>query len=257
MLNCQNIFPKVLLDLGNFQIHTYGVLATLGVIFGYFIIKYLTKRDNKIKKEEIFDYIFWALIGGIIGSRIFYVLIYNFDYFTANPEKIFAIWQGGISVHGGIIGGTLSLWIYTKIKKQKFLYITDLIVIGFVFALCLGRIGNFVNGELIGRETEFFMGCDFGDGVARWPSQLIDSFKNLTIFFILFYIYLKIKPKIGFISSLFLILIGSFRFLTEFIREPDSQLGFIISFLTMGQILAILTIFFGIIVFYFSKKHYK
>lgn len=248
MLDCTDVFPKVLLNLGGIKIHTYGLLAAIGSFFGYLAIRRLSHRDEKIHKEELFDYVFWALIGGIIGARLFYVLFYNFDYFINHASKMIAIWEGGISVHGGIIGGALAVFIFSKIKKTDFFYITDLIVPGLALGLAFGRIGNFVNGELYGRATKFALACDFGDHIARWPVQLIDSAKNLLIFLILIYVYQKIKPKTGIVSGLFLILIGSFRFLTEFIREPDYQLGFIVSFLTMGQILALITIIFGLII---------
>ena len=121
--------------------------------------------------------------------------------------------------------------------------------------LAFGRIGNFINGELIGRPTDFFISCNYGDGVGRWPSQLIDSAKNLIIFLTLFWLYPKKSKNAGYISALFLIMIGGFRFLTEFIRQPDPQLGFIFFSLSMGQILSLITFLSGIMLLFFVKKN--
>lgn len=259
MLDCQDVFPKVLLEIGPIKVHFYGVMIAFSAIITYFLFKYFAhkypkKLPKKISNDEIFDLIFWVVLGGIIGSRIFYVLVYNFAFFIKNPLEIFAVWHGGLSVHGGIIGGALTLYIFKKHKKWDFWQITDLAVPFLAMGLAFGRIANFVNGELIGRETDFIFGCDFGDGINRWPVQLIDSAKNFTIFAITIIIFAKTKLPKGFISGLFLFLIGFFRILTELIRQPDPQIGFLFDFLTMGQILASITAITGIAIMIHSFR---
>lgn len=259
MLDCQNVFPKVLLEIGPVKVRFYGTIIAFSAILTYFLFKYFVRKyskklPKKISSDEVFDIIFWTLMGGIIGSRIFYVFVYNFAFFIKNPLEIFAVWHGGLSVHGGLIGGALALYLFTKYKKWDFWQIADLAVPFLAMGLGFGRIANFVNGELIGRETDFIFGCDFGDGVNRWPVQLIDSAKNFTIFAITLIIFTKTKLPKSFNSGLFLILIGTFRILTEIIREPDPQIGFLFSYFTLGQFLAFITTVFGIFIIKQSLK---
>jgi phosphatidylglycerol:prolipoprotein diacylglycerol transferase len=250
-LKCYDIFPKVLFDLGFIQIHSYGVLAGIGLLFAFFVVKHLNDVKQNFTSDELFDIIFYAFLGGIIGARLFYVLFYNLEFYLQNSLQIFAIHKGGLSVHGGILGGSIATLIYARRKYYFFLDLADVLAPSLALALAVGRIGNLINGELIGRETDFPLGCNYGDGLHRWIYQPIDSFKNFCIFLVLFYLYKNFDFRRGVISAFFLIMIGSFRFLTEFIRQPDENLGFIIASFSMGQILAFSTVCLGIMILIF------
>lgn len=252
MLDCQNVFPKVLLEIGFLRVHTYGAIIALTTVCGFFLIRRLSEK--KLTNEEIWDLIFYTLLSGLLMARLFYVVVYNAAYFWAHPWEVFAVWNGGLSVHGGLIGGVAGLWFYAKKSGKSFFKLGDMVVIALVFGLAWGRIANFINGELVGRETNFAWGCDFGDGVNRWPVQLIASAKDFLIFGILFWLYRRKNLPPGAIGGLFLILIGVLRFAVEFLRAPDPQVGFLFEVITMGQILALLTAFCGELILVLALK---
>jgi len=168
-----------------------------------------------------------------------------------------AVWHGGLSFHGGLIGAAIAGFIYTKKKKISFYDIADIIVMPLALGLALGRIGNFINGELYGRITNVPWAVKFPDAEGfRHPSQLYESIKNLIIFFALWVIKDKNLPK-GFMFWLFVIMYSALRFMVEFFRHPDEQLGFIIGFLSMGQVLSIVMFVIGIFFFYKVSKKAK
>ena len=235
------------ITIGSITLNFYGLMYFLGTVSGFFILKYFFTRNKfDFSNTEISDIIFWSVLGGIIGGRIIYILVYFPSYFIKNPYKIFAVWEGGMSIHGGIVGGVISLFLFCKFKKWNFWKITDVIVIALALGMFFGRIGNFVNYELVGRETDSIFGFDFGDGVKRHPSQLYDATKNLLIFFTLFFIAKKEKKlSPGILSGIFLITISLSRFFVEFFREPDPQIGFLPGQLSMGQYLSFIVFFLG------------
>lgn len=246
-----NINPT-LLKLGPFEIRYYGVIFVLGFILTYFIILYLIKkRDLNLTREDVVDLIFYLMIGIIIGSRLFYVLFYNLSYYLKNPFHIFAIWHGGLSFHGGLLGAIIVSYFFCKKKKINFLELADIVVIPLALALFLGRIGNFLNGELVGRVTNVPWAVKFpGYEGFRHPSQLYESFKNLFIFVILWFMKDK-KLKKGTLFFTFIISYSSLRFFIGFFRAPDPQIGYLFG-LTMGQILNICMFLIGLI---FIIKH--
>jgi phosphatidylglycerol:prolipoprotein diacylglycerol transferase len=176
-----------------------------------------------------------------------YVLFYNLGEYIKNPLEIFAVWHGGMSFHGGLIGTLLAGVYVTKRYKLDFWLYSDLIIVTAPIGLGLGRIGNFINGELYGRVTTLPWGMVFpaGGPLPRHPSQLYEAFfEGLLLFFILWYMKNRIDTK-GRLTAAFLLLYGIFRFFIEFFREPDPQLGFILGPFTMGQILCIAMIIGG------------
>jgi len=239
-----NINP-ILLKLGPIEIRYYGLIYALGFVITYFfLIKLSKERQIDLKKEDLIDLIFYLIIGVVAGARLFYVLFYNLPYFIENPLIVFAVWQGGLSFHGALVGAALIAAWFCKKHKIKFYQLADMIVIPAALALMLGRIANFINGELVGRITNVPWCVNFeGYEGCRHPSQLYESFKNLVIFAILWTIKdKKINNKKlpdGFLFWLFVMLYSTFRFIIEFWRAPDSQLGFIIFGLTMGQLLCL------------------
>lgn len=244
-----NINPT-LLHLGPFEIRYYGIIYVLGFILAYFFISYLAKERNlKLTKDDIWDLLFYLIIGAVAGARIFEIFVYNLKYYLANPLEMIAIWHGGLSFHGGLIGAVIAAYIYTKRKKIAFYDLADICVIPLAFGLFLGRIGNFLNGELVGRITDVpwcvkfrnYEGC-------RHPSQLYESFKNLVIFSALWLIKGK-KLKKGIMFWSFILMYSVLRFFIEFFRAPDEQIGFILG-LTMGQWLNIMMFIVGLYFFF-------
>jgi len=249
-----NIDP-ILLSIGPFQIRYYGLFFVLGFVIGYFLLVHLAKRKElSITKDDIADLLLYIIVGTILGARIFYVFVYNLPFYLSNPFEIIAVWNGGLSFHGGIIGASIAGFYYSKRKKIDFYEIADIAVIPLALSLALGRLGNFTNGELYGRITNVPWSFKFPDAEGfRHPSQIYASFKNLLIFFTLWTIKDKKLPK-GFMFWLFIVMYSVLRFTVEFFRQPDPQLGFIIGFLTMGQILSIIMFLVGI---YFLRRVYK
>lgn len=222
-------------------------MYALAAVSGYFLTaKIAVLKNTKITKEQISDAIFWAMLGGVLGGRIFYVLVYNFDFFLANPAEIFAVWHGGMSIHGGLLGGALGLFFFARKIKMNLWVLADLFAPAIALGLAFGRMGNFINGELVGRPTDFFFGMDFGDGVSRHPSQLYAVFKDLLLCGILLFLSLHKKMPTGKLTAIFLLLYGVFRFFVEFFREPDSQIGLLFGLLSMGQVLSVGVFIFGV-----------
>ena len=245
-----NIDP-VLVSIGPFEIRYYGLFFVIGFVLGYFLLVYLAKRrELSLTKDDIADLLLYIIVGTVLGARIFYVIIYNLPFYLSNPFEIIAIWHGGLSFHGGLIGAAIAAFYFTKRKNIEFYEIADISVIPLALGLALGRLGNFTNGELYGRITNVPWSFKFPDAEGfRHPSQIYASLKNLLIFFTLWIIKDKKLPK-GFMFWLFVIMYSILRFVVEFFRQPDEQLGFIIGFLTMGQILSIVMFLVGIFFIY-------
>ena len=254
-----NNFDPVAFQVFSIEIRWYSLAYILGLIFGWIYCNKFIIREN-IKKKLFDDYITFIIIGVILGGRLGYVIIYNPKYFFNNFSEIFMIWNGGMSFHGGVIGIILATIIFCKKNKQDFFYFSDLVALSAPIGLFLGRLANFINSELYGRETELFWSVKFIqiDNLNRHPSQIYEAiFEGLILFFVLRYIYKKYSNNIGLTSSLFLILYSVFRFLIEFTREPDLHIGTIIFNLSMGQIMSSIFLFAGLYLFYIKNDFKK
>ncbi len=240
----------VLLSIGPFEIRYYGLLFVLSFVMAYFILNHLAKKKElSLKKDDIADLLLYVIAGIILGARIFYVFAYNLPYYLDNPFEIIAVWRGGLSFHGALIGAVIAVFCFCRRKKVDFYEIADISVIPAALGLALGRLGNFINGELYGRITEVPWAVKFPDAHGfRHPSQIYESFKNLLIFFALWTIRDKKLPK-GFLFWLFVVMYSALRFVVEFFRQPDEQIGFIAG-LTMGQMLSIIMFAIGIFFIY-------
>ena len=226
-----------------------------GFILGIELIKHLNKKnESNLKNESINNFFFLAVIGVILGGRLGYVVLYNPLFYFDNPLEIIKVWKGGMSFHGGLIGIILSIFIFSKKEKVNFYFLSDLVACAAPIGIFLGRIANFINGELVGRATEKQFGVIFKnfDNVPRHPSQIYEAVLEGFLLFVILLILQNNKniiQKHGVLSSYFLILYSLFRFFCEFFREPDLHIGFQYLNLTLGQIYSIFFIILGIIVF--------
>jgi phosphatidylglycerol:prolipoprotein diacylglycerol transferase len=257
MLNAPLIDP-VIFSLGPLHVRWYGLMYILAFAAAYFLVRYQARKFSWPEMEKQLDNLLFTLIlGVIVGARIGYALFYNLDYFLAHPLEVFATWQGGMSFHGGCIGVLVTGWLYCRHYKLDYWKGADLFAVAVPVGLGLGRIGNFINHELYGRVTELPWGMIFpvAGPLPRHPSQLYEAFfEGLVLFAILWLV--KKKPwslqsswPHGSIFTLFLILYGFFRFMIEFVREPDAHLGTVFLFMTTGQVLSSVMIIIGVVIF--------
>lgn len=239
----------------------YGLMYALGFLIGYLILLYWSnKKKIKLTQEDIFDIVFVTFLGVILGGRLGYVIFYNLPYYLDNPHKIIAVWEGGMSFHGGLIGVIIAIMIYSYIKKYHPFDILDLLSMLVPIGLGLGRIGNFINQELYGRVAE---GIPWAmifptdpQKLPRHPSQLYEALLEGLVLFLILFSTKNIKLPVGVRASLFGILYSSFRIFSEFFREPDPQIGYILGFITMGQILSFIMLLISVyLLFYFLKQN--
>jgi len=229
----------------------------VGFFASYLLVRYqMKKKDFGMSKLEVENLYFYLILGLIIGARLGYVLFYDLKMYLKEPLEIFAIWHGGMSFHGGLIGVLIVGILFSWKNKKSFWRIADLIIVTVPIGLGLGRIGNFINGELYGRVAQVPWGMIFPKGgpLPRHPSQLYESaLEGGVLFLILWFLKDKELPTGG-LLAIFLSLYGGFRFFVEFFREPDVQLGFVLGPLTMGQILTTFMIVGGVILFTYLKR---
>ena len=243
-----NNFDPVAINFFSLEIRWYSLAYIFGILAGWVLAKrfFINNQDIKTKFD---DYVTYLILGIIIGGRLGYVLFYNLDYYFENPIDIFKVWQGGMSFHGGVIGIIIiSVWFANKNKHNVFNYL-DVISLVAPIGIFFGRISNFINSELYGTQTSLPWGVKFikVDNLYRHPSQLYEAlFEGLILFLILIYFHNKIiNKRPGFISGLFLVFYSIFRFVIEFFRVPDDQLGYLLFNLTMGQIISFVFLLFG------------
>ena len=259
-------FDPVLIDLGYFQVRWYSVSYIFGIILGwvyaYNLIK-VTEKENHNRKRFIKDFddlVIYLIFGIIIGGRFGYVFFYNFEYYYQNLNEIFKIWQGGMSFHGGLLGVIVATFIFSKINKRSFFKLTDIVSCAAPIGIFLGRIANFINGELFGKASNVPWAMIFpgGGNIARHPSQIYEAILEGIILFIIIN-FMAIKKKLllkpGYISCLFLIFYSILRILSENFREPDLHLGYILKYFSMGTLLSIFTFLLGCIIIFFIKKN--
>ena len=241
----------IALDFFDLKIYWYSLAYFFGFIFSIYYAKYIIRKNNlSFKLSLIDDFLVWAVIGVIFGGRLGYVLFYNFSYYLANTSEIFKIWNGGMSFHGGLLGMTVALLLFTIKNKVNFLMFANIISGCAPIGIFFGRIANFVNGELWGKPTNSEWGVIFDkdEMIPRHPSQLYEAvFEGLILFLILFLFLNRESLKKFNASCVFLMFYGIFRIFLEFFREPDSHIGYLFMNLSTGQILSIPMILIGFI----------
>ena len=246
-----NNFDPVAFEFLTFEIRWYSLSYIAGIVLAWIYIKKFILKETEYSKY-IDDLISYVLIGVIIGGRLGYVIFYNFEYYISNPLEILMIWTGGMSFHGGVLGVIISTYLFCKKNKLSTFYFLDIISLSAPIGIFLGRIANFINSELYGTRTDFFLAVIFEkvDTVSRHPSQLYEAFfEGIILFILLNLIYKKyINHKPGVLSALFLIFYSVFRFIIEITREPDAHLGLVFMELSQGQVMSILFFVVGLIV---------
>ena len=251
-----NNFDPVALEIFSLEIRWYSLAYVFGIILGWILSKKLFIKDIEVK-NKFDDYLTYLIIGIILGGRLGYIFIYNLSFYINNPLDIFKIWQGGMSFHGGLIGVIFASIFFAKKNNQNpFLYM-DIVALVAPVGLFFGRIANFINSELYGTITNVPWAVTFVqvDNLPRHPSQLYEALlEGLFLFLLLIYFRNKFSNKPGVISGLFLIIYSFFRFIVEFYRVPDEQIGYVFLNFTMGQVVSLIFVLSGLILFYLKYE---
>jgi phosphatidylglycerol:prolipoprotein diacylglycerol transferase len=265
-------------SLGPVQVHWYGIMYLLGFGIAWWLgQRRLAQGRLGVTRDQFSDLCFYLMLGVILGGRIGYMLFYNTAELVAHPLSLFRVWEGGMSFHGGLLGVLVAGWIWTRRAKVGFFDTIDFIAPLVPIGLGLGRLGNFIGGELWGRRTDVAWGMIFPRALeslektrdelqqmyvagllnneARHPSQLYEfALEGVVLFAVLWIYSRKPRPRYA-VSGLFALLYGLFRFSVEFVREPDVQLGFLaFDWITMGQILSLPLIAIGLILLWISRR---
>ena len=250
-----NNFDPVALEIFSLEIRWYSLAYIIGIILGWYLAKKYFVNKNISTKFD--DYITYIIVGLILGGRFGYVLFYNFNFYLNNPTDILKIWQGGMSFHGGVLGIIIASIIFAKKNNDDVFEYLDVVALVSPIGIFFGRIANFINSELYGSITNLPWAVTFIqiDNFPRHPSQLYEALlEGIVLFFLLIYFKNKFSNKPGIISTLFLIFYSIFRFFIEFYRVPDEQLGYIFINLTMGQIISLIFLLSGVILFFFKYE---
>jgi len=247
----------VLFRVGPLEIRWYGFMYLCGFLVAYFVIRAeLRRKCGPVPVEAAGDLLFYLIVGLLVGARIGYAVFYNAPVYASAPWEIFALWHGGMSFHGGMVGMIAAGWLFARRNHAPFLELADIGAVAAPIGLMLGRIGNFINGELFGRVTDLPWGIVFplGGPLPRHPSQLYEAILEGPVLFSLMWWLRRRTTHHGVVLATFIVGYGVFRFLVEFLREPDPQIGFIAGWLTMGQILCLCMVAGGIALFFYVSR---
>jgi len=248
------LIDPIIFSIGPVALRWYGMMYLIGFLAAMFIAnKAADKSQGAWTREQVSDLLFYSFLGVILGGRIGYVFFYQWDYFLADPLYLFQIWQGGMSFHGGLIGVIIAIYIFAQKTDKSFLTVGDFVAPLVPIGLGMGRLGNFINAELWGRQTDVPWAMVFPTDalqLPRHPSQLYEFFLEGVVLFAILYFVSRKPRSLGLASGTFLIGYGVFRTIIEFFREPDAHLGLYFSFISKGQILSIPMILGGFLVIY-------
>lgn len=250
-------FDPIALQLGPIAIHWYGLMYLVGFTLVWVAGNWRIKHGKtQFTSKDLEDLIFYCVFGVVIGGRLGYTLIYQPAYYLQHPIEILYVWQGGMAFHGGLVGVLLVLALFARFRHYRFLEIGDFLAPLIPLGLAVGRLGNFINGELWGRTTTVPWAMVFpqADHQARHPSQLYEMGLEGIILFLVLWVFSRKPRPVGQVSALFLTLYGCFRFAVEYTREPDDFLGLLSAGLSMGQWLSLPMILGGLILFVWSSR---
>ena len=256
------VYPQidpVAVHLGPLSIRWYGLMYLIGFAFFILLGRYRIRQnpDGPVTSNMLDDMLFYGVLGVIVGGRLGHILFYQFGYYLQHPLEIFAVWQGGMSFHGGFLGVITAMAVLARKYRLQWLAVTDFIAPLVPLGLGAGRIGNFINGELWGRPTEVYWGMIFPhvDNIPRHPSQLYEFALEGLAFFVLMWIYSARPRPVGAVSGMFLIGYGIFRSLAEFFREPDDGfMGMMTLGISMGQWLSLPMVVAGILMIVWTYR---
>jgi phosphatidylglycerol:prolipoprotein diacylglycerol transferase len=255
-------YPRInpdLFKIGPFHVRWYGLMYVLGFMASYFLIpRQERSRAIGLQGSRVDSLIFYVFVGLLTGARLGYILFYqyhNLADFLRHPIEIIAVWQGGMSFHGGLVGCVIAGWLFCRKNKMPFWAVADSVVVTAPIGLGLGRIGNFINGELFGRPSDvpWAMVFPLGGPMPRHPSQLYEALMEGAVLFVLLWVLRKRAFPDGMMIAFFLVFYGAFRFVIEFFREPDVHLGFILGPLTMGQLLSASMVLAGLVLHFILR----
>lgn len=252
-----NIDP-VLVRIGPVAIHWYGIAYVIAFVGAGLVAHHLIRRwELPLTNDDLIEIVLAAVIGVIVGARVGYVLFYGGATYWRHPLEVFAVWDGGMSFHGGLAGILIAAWVESRRKPVTFLRLCDIGAVGAPIGIFFGRLANFVNGELWGRPTTLPWGMVFpGAGpLPRHPSQLYEAFLEGAVLFTVLFLLTREKRPDGEITGWFMVLYGVFRIGIEFLRQPDAQLGFVVGPFTMGQLLTLPVIAFGVWLLWRARRH--
>lgn len=253
-------YDPIAFNIGPLAIHWYGLMYLIGFSLVWLLGLSRTRQpDSVLDKKGLEDLLFYSMLGVVIGGRLGYVLFYRPDYYLLPKHwvEITYLWEGGMSFHGGLLGVLAVFWWFARQRKLPFLAVSDFIAPMIPIGLAAGRLGNFINGELWGRESSLPWAMVFphaNDGLLRHPSQLYQMFLEGVLLFIVLWLFSRKPRPLGQVSGLFMIGYALFRFLAEFTREPDAFLGLYADYFTMGQILSLPMFLIGMYLFYRANK---
>ena len=250
-------FDPIAFSIGPLAVRWYGLMYLVGFAGGFWLgTRRIAQNLAPVSRAQFDDLLFLAVLGVILGGRLGYVLFYKPGYYAAHPLEVFAVWQGGMSFHGGLLGVIVAMVFVARRQGVDFLRLMDFIAPLCPLGIAAGRLGNFINGELYGRVTDVPWGMLFrhGGDAPRHPSQLYQfALEGLALFFLLWWFSSKPRAR-GQVSALFLVGYGVFRFIAEFGREPDAFLGLLALGFTMGQWLSLPMIAAGVALFAWSRR---
>ncbi|MGB0631840.1 MAG: prolipoprotein diacylglyceryl transferase [Alphaproteobacteria bacterium] len=251
----------VLIEIGPFAIRWYALSYIAGILLAWRYMIWLARRSPAgMTKEHVDDFVVWATLGIVLGGRLGYVIFYKAGYYLQNPMEALAVWQGGMSFHGGLLGVIFAVWLFCRRRGYSWIAVGDIVACTVPVGLFLGRIANFINGELYGRVTDSPLGMVFPGGgpLPRHPSQLYEAvLEGLVLFFVLF--WLARRPgtfdKRGLLSGIFLAGYAIGRATVEFFRQPDAHIGFLAIGTTMGQWLSLPLFIVGVWLIVRARRH--
>ncbi len=254
-----NNFDPVAIEIFSLEIRWYSLAYIVGILLGWYLAKKIIIKNNI--KNKFDDYITYVIIGLILGGRLGYVLFYNLDYYQNNFFDILKVWQGGMSFHGAVIGIIITSILFSKKNNDNVFEYLDIVALLSPIGIFFGRIANFINSELYGHETSVPWAVQFTqvDNLYRHPSQLYEAIlEGIFLFLIMIFFWNKNKFKTpGKLSALFLIFYSSFRFIIEYFRAPDDQIGLLILGLTMGQLMSFIFFMIGLSLYYLKNDTKK
>lgn len=258
MLPYPSIDP-IIVTIGPISLRWYGMMYLLGFIAAYFLGRHRSKQVwSPLHADQVEDLVFYGAVGAVLGGRIGYVFFYGFDHFLTDPLWLFRIWEGGMAFHGGLLGVIFALFLYGRKLGQPLGAICDFVAPIAPIGLGLGRLANFINGELYGRATDVPWAMVFPsdpEGLARHPSQLYQCLLEGLVVFAIVYGFSRRRRPLWAVSGVFLLAYGAARFAVEFVREPDASL--LLDWMTRGQLLSLPMIIIGVAMLIFSYTQFR